>query len=58
MSDLPEPLTPPDCDLRGVEPPWDLFTKMAVSQYGVSWEEAQAATDQLRRQYWAENGDV
>ena len=50
----PAPFTPADCDLRGVEPPWDVFTRMAVAQYGVSFDEAKAATDEMRRQYWAE----
>jgi hypothetical protein len=48
-----DPLTPADCDLRGMEPPWDAFTDLAVQTFGLSPEAAKARVDEVRRAYWA-----
>lgn len=45
---LPEPMTPHDADVRGTEPPWDVFVDLAVEQYGLSREEAQKLVDSVR----------
>jgi hypothetical protein len=39
---LPKPPVPPDCDLRDVPIPVDFFIEMAVSQFGITREEASA----------------
>ena len=51
---LPEPMTPPEADLRGTEPPWKVFVDLAVEQYGLSREEAQKLVDSVR----SERGQV
>lgn len=45
MTDLPEPLVPAEVDLRGDLMPRALFIALAVSQFGVSEEEAAAWVD-------------
>jgi hypothetical protein len=39
---LPKPPVPPDCDLRDVPIPANLFIEMAMSQFGITREEASA----------------
>ena len=50
-SDLPAPLTSADCEMHGIEPPWELFIRMAVEQYGVSEAEARRVTADLRGEH-------
>lgn len=52
MSNLPAPLTPPDCDVRGIEPPWEAFVRLAVEWFGIAEEDARRHIDGLRREFW------
>lgn len=45
---LPEPMTPPDADVRSTEPPWEAFVDLAVQQYGLSHHDAQNLVDSVR----------
>lgn len=40
LADLPPPLVPPDVDLRDVPFPIPAFIELAMSQWGISREEA------------------
>lgn len=45
----PEPLTPPDCDVRGIEPPWELFRQMLVDDMGATEAQASEAMANAKR---------
>lgn len=53
MTELPDPLTPADCDLRGIDPPWELFVQLAIATYGIDRAEAEAHVDVARLAYRA-----
>jgi hypothetical protein len=38
-------MTPPDCDLRGVEFPREIFVEMAMGQFGISRQQAEEMVD-------------
>lgn len=40
MNDLPNPLTPADCDLRDTAVPRDMLVELCISTFGVTAEEA------------------
>lgn len=50
---LPEPMTPQDADLRGIEPPWEAFVDLVVEQYGLSRDDAQRLVDSVRSEQGA-----
>jgi len=52
VSNLPEPLSPPDCDLGGIEPPWEAFVQLAISTFGVSEQAARELVEEQRQAYW------
>lgn len=56
--DLPEPLTPPDCDVRDKPIPWEFFEAMARVQFGLGEEEARALTNEVRTKIEAEGRNV
>jgi len=41
MTDLPEPLVPPEVDLRGLPLPLAAFVEMAMVQFGLDRETAE-----------------
>ncbi|TAN09518.1 MAG: hypothetical protein EPN37_19200 [Chitinophagaceae bacterium] len=46
MNDLPQPLTPADCDCRCVPVPFDMLVELLMSTFGFSSE---AAIDAARK---------
>lgn len=52
MNELPNPLTPADCDLRGTPVPIDMLIELAVAQFGMSATDAES----LVRKIAARNG--
>ncbi|NBJ19746.1 hypothetical protein GT625_13530 [Burkholderia thailandensis] len=40
MTDLPNPLTPADCDCRGTPAPFDMLVELLMSTFGFSSEAA------------------
>ncbi|WP_195832807.1 hypothetical protein [Burkholderia pseudomallei] len=40
MNDLPNPLTPADCDLRDTPVPRDMLVELCISTFGVTAAEA------------------
>jgi hypothetical protein len=47
MSDLPQPLTPADCDLRDSSVPRDMLVELAMATFGLAADEALALIDTI-----------
>lgn len=47
MTDLPNPLTPADCDCRGMPVPFDVLVDLLMSTFGFSSEAAVAVVREM-----------
>lgn len=58
MSDLPNPLTPTDCDLRATPVPLDMLVQLAVQTFGMSVADAETMAREVTARAGIELSEV